>query len=363
LETNINAPYGTRARLDLGLAQRKLSPLRLLSAITLIYLCIAAAFLYSVGTNPLFLFVGVVWTFPDFFTIAVSMAPAWVLVAIVGGILAFPYFRRRLRENPIEVALIAIYSSLFTLVFGLVKTHLPAVFPFWADDFLTRIDLVMTPRSSVAWMDAIDLSIIRTIYFDLWIVTSTLFPMIMVIVDPNESRRRIFTVLWAVCWIGLGNILAAAFMSFGPIFLDRVPGGDPSVYPEVFELLARPEAAPIVQVKEELWNAYAIGDYIVGSGISAFPSVHVGMATVVALYLATILSAQARACRSKIARGVSRLGAVLLPVAIVLTYQFVTVYIGMHYAIDGYVSIFVILLLYRLIARREQAGETIRQGG
>lgn len=355
VDANINPPLATRARLRLGLGDGPLSPLRLLSVIALTYLAFAAAFLFAVGSNPLYLLAGVLRTFPFYFGLVFEVAPSWLLAAVGLGIVATPGVRRRVMRDYKEILLIGIYSSLFTVVFGLVKNHLPAMFPFWADAMFTRIDTVMTPRWTVAWMDALDFNIVLRLYFDAWVLVAAFFPVILAVVDPNATRRRVFTLLWAVGWIGIGNILAAGFMSVGPIFLDRLPGGNPGAYPEVYALLASDAAAPLLAVKDRLWDAYANGQMMVGSGISAFPSVHVGMATIVALYLATVLTGLARARAGSPLAPAFRAAAIVLPVLLVTTYQLVTVYTGMHYAIDGYASIVLMLLAHRVITRREAA--------
>ncbi|PIE08416.1 MAG: hypothetical protein CSA74_02945 [Rhodobacterales bacterium] len=350
MDSNTNPAFFMRARLGSGPEPGRISPLRMLATITLIHFCLAAVFLHSLGTNPLYLLVGVFKTFPEALNLAKQVAPVWVVVAVAAGVLAVPGARRRIRGKLTEILLIAAYCSMFTFSFGFMKTHLPLLFPFWADPMLTRLDAVMTPRASVTWMDAIPFPVILNAYFNIWVVGATLFPVFMAVFDPNDRRRRVFTALWATCWIGLGNVLAAGFMSVGPIFLDTLPGGDPARYPDVFELLMRPEAAALLEVKDRLWNAYTSGQVLVGSGISAFPSVHVGMATVIALYLGAVLTGWARARASRLSGRVIKAVAVFLPVAIVVFYQLVTVYIGMHYAIDGYASILLMILAWRWLS-------------
>ncbi len=351
LDTNTNPPIIMRARLGLGFGPGKMSPLRILATISLVYICVAGAFIAAAGTNPFTLLLSITDAFQVYLGLAMMVAPTWLVAAILGLFVVLPGIRRRVFANFTEILLIGIYSSLFTLTFSMVKTHLPVFFPFWADPAFTRLDTVMTPRWMVTWMDAFPLWLIRKTYFNTWVLVATYFPLLLAIVDPNIARRRVFTALWALCWIGLGNIVAAMFMSVGPIFLDTLPGGQPELYPDVFALLARPEATPLLRVKEWLWEAYINNQYLVSSGISAFPSVHVGMATVVGLYLATVFSAAARARAGQLLGRVSRVAAIVVPVAIITVYQLVTVYIGMHYAIDGYASIVLMILAWRWLSR------------
>lgn len=81
--------------------------------------------------------------------------------------------------------------------------------------------------------------------------------------------------------------------------------------------------------QEYLWTLYQSGTIGLGSGISAFPSMHVALATVVALYAW---------------EWSRKLGFVAwVYVAFILCSS---VYLGWHYAIDGYASIVVVSGLY-----------------
>ena len=84
-------------------------------------------------------------------------------------------------------------------------------------------------------------------------------------------------------------------------------------------------------MKKALWNVYVDHGQAFGSGISAFPSVHVAMAVVTSLYLAE---------RS---RWLAPVG-----IAFVAIILFMSVYSGFHYAIDGYASILVVATAYGL---------------
>ena len=86
----------------------------------------------------------------------------------------------------------------------------------------------------------------------------------------------------------------------------------------------------IGQVQVELWDMYAEGFLALGTGISAFPSVHVAMATVIALY-------------------VSERSVWLIPVAgtYLAAILVLSVHTGFHYAVDGYASIFLVAIAWR----------------
>ena len=150
-----------------------------------------------------------------------------------------------------------------------------------------------------------------------------------------------FAILHVVCWVGLGNVLALAFSSVGPVFYDRLL--DTDRFAELLLALKTSgiEASRIGAIQANLWTLYIEEGQAVGSGISAFPSVHVGVATVFALYLME---------RSKW----------LAPIAILFLAMilFFSVYLGYHYALDGYASIIVIVAAWALLRRRNVAFAT-----
>lgn len=148
----------------------------------------------------------------------------------------------------------------------------------------------------------------------------------------------------------LGNVLALALLSAGPIFYDHLPVPDPQRYSDVSAFVSRTDAEALKILRDGLWWASSTRQTAVGSGISAMPSVHVGMATVVALYVFERL-ADAAARLPRNLRPVGLLTQWAVPLAIVGTYQALSVWLGWHYAVDGYLSILVICVLARWMRR------------
>jgi len=150
--------------------------------------------------------------------------------------------------------------------------------------------------------------------------------------SADGLRLRYLLTVFAA-WTVIGNLLALLFLSTGPAFYGRVTG-DTERFATVLNFLTdgTPGTAAIFQ--DYLWSSYISGDAALGTGISAFPSVHVAMAMTNALFL------------REINRTAGWFG--FAYVAVIL---FSSVYLGWHYAIDGYVSIIVVLGLYAAIRR------------
>nr|WP_245211712.1 phosphatase PAP2 family protein [Neoroseomonas oryzicola] len=156
--------------------------------------------------------------------------------------------------------------------------------------------------------------------------------MVLAMAFANQRRRRFF-IIFFLCWIVLGNVLAGMFYSAGPIFYDRVVG-DAQRFRFLLDYIGGYQDPPLaVSVYQSyLWTLHRLGAPEFGSGISAFPSMHVSMATLIALWLTRMHRRLA-------------IPAVLM----VLLTQAGSVHLGWHYAVDGYASIVLTYLIWRTV--------------
>lgn len=331
--------------------------LRPLALGTVLYLLAGSAFLSHVGADPIDLVGGVGRSVMMFFLLATVLVPWWLLPALAAPVLLSGRLRRKLHQRALPVLLSIVLCSLFTFMFGLVKNRMSLVVPFWADDALTQLDLLLhfglAPRDLLLWLEPLQIGRLFKLYFNSWVFLATFFPVLLIAFDDNLERRRTFTILWMLCWAGLGNVIALAGMSYGPIFADLFPGGPAPAHQGVLAMLERADASSLLATKMSLWRAYTGESQMLGSGISAFPSVHVGMATVIGLYLARIGAdaARSRGAQPRRAAGL-RWGGRALGMLNVIFYAVLSVYLGWHYAVDGYASILVIGGLYAALAAR-----------
>ena len=149
------------------------------------------------------------------------------------------------------------------------------------------------------------------------------------------SVRTRYLACFMAVWIIVGNVLAALFLSAGPAFYGAVTG-DVARFGEQLAFLAHGAVSrnSAVTYQQYLWSLHEARQAGFASGISAFPSVHVGLAMLNALFLREYDR---------------RLGALaFLYVAFVAVSS---VYLAWHYAIDGYVSAAVTLVVYA-VARK-----------
>ncbi len=159
-------------------------------------------------------------------------------------------------------------------------------------------------------------------------------PVYFIATSARGDRLRLRYLLTTVAtWAAIGSVLACLFLSAGPAFYGAVTG-DAVRFAPLNAFLGQSASSPAAAFQAYLWKSYSTGTASLGTGISAFPSMHVGLAMMQALFLREI---------SRPA-GLVGFGYVALVIAS-------SVYLGWHYAIDGYVSVLVALGIHAGIRR------------
>ncbi len=230
-------------------------------------------------------------------------------------------------------------SVLLQTAFSFVKLTIPLAVPFYADPALAEadrwlhggVDAWELAHRVGAWLPV---DALLPAYTVVWGVPALVFAPLLAVGDADENRRARFLVLYLFAWIVLGNLLALAGSSAGPVFHDALVGGDRFAGLGAALAESGVSSGHVGYIQNLLWLSYAEQGMAIGSGMSAFPSVHVAVATLIALYL--------------VERGRPAGVAGFAFLAIV---QFLSVYTGYHYAIDGYVSILLMCVAWALLRR------------
>ena len=170
-------------------------------------------------------------------------------------------------------------------------------------------------------------------------------------VSPRaDASRTRYLITYLLILFGLGTVIAFAGSSAGPIFYGAVTG-DTARFADLHAFLGQVGYAPgsVLMLHDYLWQAYTSHELNIGSGISAFPSVHLATTTFAALVISEH----------------SKRGGILafLYLALIL---FSSVVLGWHYAVDGYFSIIVVTAFHyasrkieRRWARKEQGTQAV----
>lgn len=215
----------------------------------------------------------------------------------------------------IAVQVLALSSSSFSAL----KVAMPVVAPFRLDPALTDLERWMFGtdpwRASHAWFGWAT-PLIDRIYL-LWLPTMIIALYAVLLSRPSALKTRAI-VTYALAWPLLGTIGAYMLSSAGPIFQERMFGGGGDL---VTALRAR-GADGTLFAYEKLWASYSDGAPLIGGGISALPSMHIALATWIALVV--------RSAHPRFA---------WLGWAYVATIWFGSVHLGWHYVVDGAVGI------------------------
>jgi PAP2 superfamily len=320
--------------------------MQLLVKIVLFYMIAGFGFLALARDNPVELFGALLRTIPSGLQIFTSVR-WWTPLLLALVILLIP---RGELAHRLPRALIAVFlMTAFSFTFSLVKTAMPFLVPFWADPLMASIDEALhfghapweVAHRMAGWIDA---GLADVIYHQIWTPVAVYFPVFLILLDNDQARIRRYVLMHAFAWVVLGNVMALAFMSGGPVFHDRIVGGDAFAGIQLALTESGLAEGNAGQIQTFLWNAFVKTSQSVGTGISAFPSVHLAMSSLIALYLFDRW------------RG-------LLPVSvmIVATYLFLSIYLGWHYAFDGYVSVIAMTGFWAYLRKREaRAGQRVR---
>ncbi|MBY6155226.1 phosphatase PAP2 family protein [Vannielia litorea] len=270
-----------------------------------------------------------------------------IFPVVIGLFFLIGWQRIRLRGAALLKVFIA--CVLMQSGFTMMKSAFPMLMPFYADPFLADLDEAIHGGVPWEWAHALigmgEGQKLFLAYTKIWGVWALLFPFLLVLVDSDKARVKRFLILFLVAWVFIGNVLALSGLSVGPIFYDRLLGGER--FGGLITVLNNGgiEHTTIGMTQDALWQLYSKGKNFIGPGISAFPSVHVAVASVAALYLAE---------RS---RWLAVPG--FLYLALVM---FLSVYTGYHYAVDGYVSMVVVGLVWAVLKRRAMARDAAPAG-
>lgn len=181
--------------------------------------------------------------------------------------------------------------------------------------------------------------------YALWGVALVAVPFVACLRPAEDANRTRLLLSYPLVMILLGNVVASWFMSAGPFWFQHQPGmADP--YAALFAYLdhGSPDRAfSAVLFQEYLWQAHQKNITEIGTAISAFPSIHVAIASLFVFYAWPFGGA---------ARG--------LALAFLLIILTGSVLLGWHYAVDGYAGFIGAAVIYWVVGRVLALGQRLK---
>jgi hypothetical protein len=162
-----------------------------------------------------------------------------------------------------------------------------------------------------------------------------IYSLLYMACHKNRPLRIQFFLSLALCWIILGNVLAVVLSSAGPCYFSEVTKSPINPYTQLFDYLKSIPGLKAVGIQSSIWNAFQAGIFMPLGGISAMPSMHVSVATLLALLYKNL--------------GKWR-GLILTSFAVII--QLGSIHLGWHYAVDGYLSAIITIIIWKSVGLR-----------
>lgn len=167
----------------------------------------------------------------------------------------------------IGVELIALMGAAFSTM----KLNIPAVVPYYADPWLANFDKALFGADPWRLLYFQPVIPVLEVIYNAWIATqmATIYAVILMV--PSQLKTRAI-LTYVLIWFVVGGAMAYAFSSVGPLFFDRVYGGDR--FAGLADVLA---VAPVTTIASDmLWHTYSRSAISIAGGMSAMPSMHIG---------------------------------------------------------------------------------------
>lgn len=231
----------------------------------------------------------------------------------------------------------------FMSLFSSMKSVIHLVQPFYLDELLMRADRFIhfghDPwRITHGILGTAGLSVTLNYFYNLWFFIMFSYVLWQIVNVRFGPKRLQFLTSFVIIWPLIGSLLAVLLSSAGPVYYGDIVG-DHSIFGPMMDQLRQFDhqykdsffGIFALDMQDMLWADYLRNDTNIGSGISAMPSMHVAVAAL--LYFS--------------GRQVSKYIGWGMLVFLVLI-EIGSVHLGWHYAVDGYVSILLTWIVWRL---------------
>lgn len=242
---------------------------------------------------------------------------------------------------------------LFAATFTFFKSAIPVISPYAWDVQLTQLDYLVHGGNH-PWellhpvMGYPLVTGVVNVLYNLWFFIAHGMFVLLVFATGKPAIRMRYLLSYMLSWIVLGTLGAIAFSSMGPCYDPDIAHHAGPYAPLMDYLKKTNETIPVwsLGVQQFLWESYQNNRAGMGSGISAMPSLHVAIATLMAI------------TGWQYSR---RIGAILVVYALVVFVG--SVHLGWHYAVDGYVGAIGAGVIWWLVGRWQDSALHVRITG
>ncbi len=245
------------------------------------------------------------------------------------------------------ILMVTLYFTFFES-FGYLKSLIPTLNPFYLDPILHRMELALHGGiSPTQWLIThLPPSLIQAlayIYSYGWGVAILAYFIWQLCVPPSQGRSQ-FISCSILMWIYAGIVLATFCASVGPIYYSEFYQDSHSALNHAMVEHLRgmsPEFAHSLfwDIRNLLLTFHHDQTLVNINGISAMPSLHTGIAMLMALHSLTYAK---------------RLAYLMVPFA--LSIMLGSVALAWHYALDTYVSAIVLAIVWHINKRSMSSG-------
>lgn len=229
-------------------------------------------------------------------------------------------------------------ASLFMPTFSAMKSAIPLFNEYTWDQAFVGLDALIHGQDPWLWMQPVlgfpIITALLAVIYHLWLLLIYVGSVYFAFYVSDKTLVLRYFLSFFLIWCILGVVLATSLASVGPVFLEPIVGND-RFLAQVRYLAEANETVPIMvlPVQEALLAGYESGNHGLGGGITAMPSMHVALACLFWLAI------------RRVSKPLNHFFLAFLALILIGS-----VHLAYHYAIDGYLSAILTVVIWKLSA-------------